>query len=79
MMPQAHAGFEVADREFHHGVAAMIGVQPDRGADPVGDERVVAPVGKQLGLGADQARCGARSAGHPGSGVSATCARPPSG
>jgi hypothetical protein len=36
-------------------VAAVIGVQPHGGADPVGDKRVVAPVGEQLGLGADQA------------------------
>ena len=33
----------------------MILVQLDRRADPVGDEGVVAPVGEQLGLGADQA------------------------
>jgi hypothetical protein len=33
----------------------MILVQPDRGADPVGDEAVVAPVGEQLGLFTHQA------------------------
>jgi hypothetical protein len=54
-MPQADAGFEVADAQLDDGVAAMVGVQPDRGADPVGDEGVVAPGGEQLGLGADQA------------------------
>jgi hypothetical protein len=36
-------------------VAAVILVQLDRRADPIGDEGVVAPVGEQLGLGADQA------------------------
>jgi len=52
---QADAGFEVADTQLDDGVAAMVGVQLDRGADPVGDEGVVAPVGEQLGLFADQA------------------------
>ena len=54
-MPQPHAVLEVADRELDHRVAAMILVQPDGGADPVGDKGVVAPVGEQLGLGAGQA------------------------
>ena len=54
-MAQADAGFEVADTQLDDGVAAVILVQPDRGADSVGDEGVVAPVGEQLGLGADQA------------------------
>ena len=48
-------GFEVADAQLDGGVAAMILVQPGRRADSVGDEGVVAPVGEQLGLGADQA------------------------
>ena len=54
-MPQAHPGLEVADAQLDHGVAAMILVQPHDGADPVGHKRVGAPVGEQLGLGADQA------------------------
>ena len=33
----------VADGELDDGVAAVIGVQLDRGAGPVGYERVVAP------------------------------------
>jgi hypothetical protein len=52
---QADAALEVADRELDHRVAAVILVQLDCGADPVGDEGVVAPVGEQLGLSADQA------------------------
>ena len=47
--------FEVADAQLDRGVAAVILVKLDRGADPVGDQGVVAPGGKQLGLGADQA------------------------
>jgi hypothetical protein len=39
-------GFEVADAQLDHGVAAVVGVQPDRGADSVGDEGVVAPGGE---------------------------------
>jgi hypothetical protein len=54
-VPQAHPGFEVADGELDPGVAAVILVQPHRSAGPVGDNGVVAPVGKQLGLGADRA------------------------
>ena len=54
-MPQPDAGFEVADRELDRGVAAVVLVQFDGRADPVGDEGVGAPVGEQLGLGADQA------------------------
>ena len=55
MMPQPDPVFEVADAQLHRGVAAVILVQPHRGARPVGDNGVVAPVGEQLGLGADQA------------------------
>jgi hypothetical protein len=54
MMPQADPGFEVTDRELDRGVAAVVGVQPDRGADSVGHKCVVAPGGEELGLGADQ-------------------------
>jgi hypothetical protein len=46
---------EVADGEFDHGVAAMVGVHRHSGAGAVGDERVVAPVRPQGGLRADQA------------------------
>jgi hypothetical protein len=46
---------EVADGKLDHGVAAVVGVQGDGGAGPVGDEGVVAPVGPQRRLGADQA------------------------
>jgi hypothetical protein len=42
-VPQPDAGLEVADREFDDRVAAVIGVQLDGGADPVGDKGVVAP------------------------------------
>jgi hypothetical protein len=45
MMPQADPVFEVADAQLDDGVAAVVGVQPDRGADSVGDEGVVAPGG----------------------------------
>jgi len=45
---------EVADGELHHGVAAVVGVQLDGAAGAVGDERVVAPVRPQGGLGVDQ-------------------------
>jgi hypothetical protein len=55
MMPQADPFFEVADAQLDDWVAAVILVQPHRGADRVGDKGVVAPVGEQLGLGADQA------------------------
>jgi hypothetical protein len=54
-VPQADAGLEVADAQLDDGVAAVILVEFDGGADPVGDQGVVAPVGEQLGLGADQA------------------------
>ena len=36
-MGQAGARLEVADRQFAHGVAAVVGVQPGGGADAVGD------------------------------------------
>jgi hypothetical protein len=54
MMPQP-LGFEVANAQLDDCVAAVILVQLHGGADPVGDQGVVAPVGEQLGLGADQA------------------------
>jgi hypothetical protein len=38
----------VADGELDDGVAAVIGVQLDRGAGPVGYERVVAPGREEL-------------------------------
>jgi hypothetical protein len=37
-MAQAHSALEVADAQLDDGVAAVVGVQPDRGADPVGDK-----------------------------------------
>ena len=49
-MGQPGAGLQVADGQLTHGVAAVVGVQEGGGAGPVGDERVVAPGGKQLGL-----------------------------
>jgi hypothetical protein len=52
---QADAGLEVADAQLHCGVAAVILVQPCRGADSVGDEGVVAPIGEPLGLFTNQA------------------------
>jgi hypothetical protein len=52
---QSGALLEVADGQLDGGVAAVVGVQFDGGAGPVGDERVVAPVGPQGRLGADQA------------------------
>jgi hypothetical protein len=45
---QPGARLEVADRQLAHGVAAVVGVQPGGGANPVGDERVVAPGWEQL-------------------------------
>ena len=42
-MRQAGAGLEVTDRQFAHGVAAMVSVQPGSRTDAVGDEPVVAP------------------------------------
>jgi len=49
------AVLEVADHVFDLGVAAVVGLQPDRGADTVGDEGVVVPGGKQLALVAEVA------------------------
>lgn len=45
VMAQADAGLEVADAQLDDGVAAVILVEFDGGADPVGDQGVVAPVG----------------------------------
>ncbi len=42
--------FEVADDEFDDGVLAMLGVDVVQRFAAVGDERVVAPEAKQLGL-----------------------------
>ena len=47
--------FEVADRELDRGVIAMIDIGGERWDCAVGRKRVVAPVGEQLGLRADQA------------------------
>ena len=47
--------FEVADRELHDGVLAVLGFDELERVGAVGQEREVAPVGPQLGLGADQA------------------------
>jgi hypothetical protein len=55
-VPQADAALEVADAQLlDRGVAAVVLVQFDGGADPVGDNGVVAPVGEQLGLFTHQA------------------------
>jgi hypothetical protein len=72
---------EVADGEFDHGVAAVVGVQRHRGADPVGDEGVMAPVRPQRRLRADQAGApdNQPAACLPARVVSATWAAPPSG
>ena len=51
-MGQAGACLQVADRKLADGMAAMVGVQLEHRPDAVGDERVVAPGGKQLGLAA---------------------------
>jgi hypothetical protein len=37
-MPQAHPALEVTDAQLDGGVAAVVGVQFDGRADPVGDE-----------------------------------------
>ena len=47
--------YEVADRQLDAGVVAVIGVGDERRDRAVGREAVVAPVGEQLGLRADQA------------------------
>ena len=48
------AWFQIADGQYAYRVAAVIGVQGDGVTWPVGDEGVVAPVGPQGGLRADQ-------------------------
>jgi hypothetical protein len=40
----------VADGELDHGVAAVVSIQLNRTAGPVGDERLVVPASKQLPL-----------------------------
>ncbi len=47
--------FEIADRELDDGVLAMLGLDEHQWLGAVGGERVVLPVGEQLGLGSDQA------------------------
>jgi hypothetical protein len=47
--------FEVTDREFHDCVLAVLRFDELERVGAVGQEREVAPVGPQLGLGADQA------------------------
>ena len=54
-MVEPRALFEVTDRELDQGVAAMLGLDERQLFVAVGDEGVVAPVGKQGGLGADEA------------------------
>jgi hypothetical protein len=49
-MGQPGARLGVADGQVADGVAAVVGVQEGGGAGPIGDERVVAPGGEQLGL-----------------------------
>jgi len=75
---QSGTEFEITDSQFAHRVMAVIGVECDGGAGAVGDERVVAPVGPQLRLRADQPlrRTIRRRSAMV---VSATCAVPPSG
>ena len=53
-MVESGAFLEVADRELDLGVSTMIGLNLRERLGLVGDEGVVAPVGKELGLGADQ-------------------------
>jgi hypothetical protein len=48
VVTQPAAVLGVADGELDDGVAAVVGVQLDRGADPVGHQRVVAPGREQL-------------------------------
>jgi hypothetical protein len=52
---QPGAILEVADVKLADGMAAMVDVQADRAALAVGDKGVVAPVGPQAGLRAEQA------------------------
>jgi hypothetical protein len=52
---EAGALLEVADRELDLGVAALVGLDLGERLGAVGEEGVVAPVGKQLGLGAEEA------------------------
>jgi hypothetical protein len=48
--------FEVANRQLDDGVLAVLGLDHVERVDAVGEEREVAPVGRQLGLGSEQAR-----------------------
>ena len=48
--------FEVADHQLDRGVVAVIDIGGERRNGAVGHERVVAPVGEQLGLGAHEPR-----------------------
>lgn len=50
-MREPGPSLQVPDCELDHGVAAVVGVEVDRTPDAIGKERVVAPGGKQLGLG----------------------------
>ena len=70
--------FEVADHQLDRRVVAMIDVGDERRDGAVGREAVVAPVGAQLGLGADQAGA-AHDQPEALSLVSAICASPVSG
>src|SRR5690606_24651243 len=45
-------GFEIPDRQLDHGMRAVLAIECPRRAGEVGDERVVAPGGEQLALGA---------------------------
>ena len=47
--------FEVTDGELDDGVLAVLALDDLERLGAVGDEREVAPVGKQLGLGAEEA------------------------
>ena len=60
-MVQPHAVLEVADGVLDLGVAAMVGLQVQRVSVPVGDEGVVAVIGKQRQLGATLCPCPGRA------------------
>ena len=71
--------FEVADRELDDGVLAMLGLDDADRVGAVGQEREVPPVGKQLGLRADQAGATHDQTLAARTVVSAICASPPAG
>ena len=70
--------FEISDRELDDGVLSVLCLDHRKGVGAVGDEREVAPVGPELGLGADQAGA-ADDQPPPAAVVSAICASLSSG